>query len=384
MFKRLFRIDKKNNQSFFLFGPRGTGKTTWLKKNFSKAIYLDLLDSKLFRILSATPEKLDNYIAKNNKEWIILDEVQKIPDLLNEVHKLIEAKKYKFILTGSSARSLRRKGVNLLAGRALTYYFYPLTQKELGKSFSFQHSLKFGQLPMAYVSKNPEKFLQSYIKTYLKEEIQQEGLTRNVGNFARFLEVASFSQGELLSASDIAREAQLERKTVENYFGILDDLLLSIELPVFTKRAKRKLIFKKKFYYFDVGVFRALRPIGLFDSESELDGASLETLFLQEMIALNDYLELNYKIYFWRSQTGLEVNFVLYGKNGLIAIEIKRKSMIHRKDLNGLRAFGSDYPEAKRFVFCGVNRTEYQEGITILPAEIALKELEKIMKGLKY
>ena len=279
MYKRLFKIDKKSNQSFFLFGPRGTGKTTWLKTNFKNSVYLDLLESKLNRTLLAAPEKLKNYIPTNYKNWIILDEVQKIPSLLNEVHRLIENKKYKFILTGSSARKLRTKGTNLLAGRALTYYFHPLSQKELAKDFSLSYSLKYGQLPMARASAKPDKFLNSYIQTYLKEEILQEGLTRNIGNFSRFLEIASFSQGAILNLSQIAAEAQLERKTVENYFKILDDLLIGFFLPIFNKRAKRKLVSHNKFYYFDVGVFRSLRPTGPLDSESEIDGPALETLF---------------------------------------------------------------------------------------------------------
>ena len=380
MFKRIFKVNKQSGQSFFLFGPRGTGKTTWLKANYKNSIYLDLLDSKLYRILLATPEKLENYIPSNYKNWVILDEVQKAPSLLNEVHRLIESKNYKFILTGSSARGLRKKGVNLLAGRALTYYFHPLIQEELGDNFSLRHSLRFGQLPLAYTASNPDKFLNSYIETYLKEEILQEGLTRSIGNFSRFLEIAAFSQGEVLSVSQIAREVQLERKTVENYFLILEDLLIGKRLPVFKKRAKRKLITHSKFYYFDVGVFRSLRPVGPLDSESEIDGAALETLFLQEIRALNDYYELGYKIYYWRSASGMEVDFILYGPRGLFAFEIKRKPIIQEKDLKGLREFNKDYPEAKSFVFCFTDRKEYRGDIDILPIEKALKDLSKILK----
>ncbi|MBU4257331.1 ATP-binding protein [Patescibacteria group bacterium] len=379
MYKRIFKINRNANQSFFLFGPRGTGKTTWLKSNFQNSIYLDLLDSKLYRTFLANPEKLEHFIPADYKDWVILDEVQKAPNLLNEVHRLIEAKKYKFILTGSSARGLRKKGINLLAGRALTYYFHPLTQKELGKDFSLQRSLKFGQLPMACTSSNPDKFLNSYIQTYLKEEVLQEGLTRNIGNFSRFLETAAFSQGEILNASHIARESQLERKTVENYFSILEDLLIGIRVPVFNKRSKRKLISHNKFYYFDVGIFRSLRPRGPLDSESEIDGAALETLFLQEIRALNDYYNLGYKIYYWRSATGLEVDFALYGPKGLLAFEIKRKSSIFKKDLKGLRAFSQDYPEAKLFVFCSTDKKEYHGDIQVLPIETALKNLKEIL-----
>ena len=380
MYKRTFQIDKKAKQSFFLFGPRGTGKTTWLKTNFPNSIYLDLLDSKLYRTFLATPEKLENFIPANYKDWIILDEVQKAPNLLNEVHRLIESKKYKFILTGSSARGLRKKGINLLAGRALTYHFHPLTQEELGKDFSLIRSLKFGQLPMAYTSSDPDKFLNSYIQTYLKEEVLQEGLTRNIGNFSRFLEIATFSQGEILNTSQVARESQLERKTVENYFSILEDLLIGVRVPVFNKRSKRKLISHNKFYYFDVGIFRSLRPRGPLDSESEMDGAALETLFLQEIRALNDYYNLGYKIYYWRSVAGLEVDFVLYGPKGLLAFEIKRKASIFKKDLKGLRAFSQDYPEAKSFVFCSASKKEYHGDIQVLPIETALKNLRNILE----
>ena len=381
MYKRIFQIDPKASQSFFLFGPRGTGKTTWLKTNFKKAIYLDLLDAKLFRTLSAFPEKLKDYISPDFKDWIILDEVQKIPSLLNEVHRLIESKKYKFILTGSSARGLRKKGVNLLAGRALTYYFHPLVEKELKKDFSLKKSLKFGQLPLAYTSQKPDQFLNSYIQTYLKEEVQQEGLTRNIGNFARFLEIASFSQGGLLNISQVAQEVQLERKTVENYFEILEDLLLGIRIPVFKKRAKRKLVSHDKFYYFDCGVFRSLRPQGPLDFSSEIDGAALETLFLQEIRALNDYFNLGYEIFYWRSVIGLEVDFVLYGPKGLLAFEIKRKPSIQNKDLSGLKAFLKDYPKAKAYVFCSTDREEFKNDVTILPIKKAIKELDKILRA---
>jgi predicted AAA+ superfamily ATPase len=378
MFKRLIEINK-SAQSFFLFGPRGTGKTTWLKTNYKEAIYLDLLESKLRRTLQGTPEKLDNYIPKDYKGWVVLDEVQKIPELLNEVHRLIENKKYKFILTGSSARSLRRKGVNLLAGRALTYYLYPLTASELGQKFDFTAALKFGQLPTVKNTGQPAQFLDSYIETYLQEEILQEGLTRNIGNFSRFLEIASYSQGAMLNVAQIAQEAQLERKTVENYFKILEDLLIAYRLPVFTKKAKRKLVVHNKFYFFDVGVFRALRPTGPLDSEAEIDGPALETLFLQEIKAVNDYLNLDYEIFYWRSVTGLEVDFILYGPKGLVAFEIKRKSNINNGDLGSLKAFLKDYPGSKCYLCCGVDKIEYRDDITIINIEEVLRNITKFL-----
>jgi len=233
MYSRLLKIPK--NKSFFLFGPRATGKTTWVKSIFPKALYVDLLEAELFNDFLVSPQRLDNLIPKDFNDWIIIDEIQKIPELLNEVHRLIELRKLKFILTGSSARKLKRKGPNLLAGRALTYFIHPLTISELGSDYKFEHSLRYGQLPSVYREKDPKKYLESYVKTYLEEEIQQEGLTRNLASFSRFLETASFSQGSVLNVSEIAREAAVERKVVENYFSIIEDLLIGSKIYPFTK-----------------------------------------------------------------------------------------------------------------------------------------------------
>ena len=378
-YKRIIKPVKDN--SFFLFGPRGVGKTSWLKKNYPKAIYFDLLKSETFRKLVTYPERLEEEIPEGFSGWIILDEIQKIPELLNEVHRLIENKKYKFILTGSSARQLRKKGVNLLAGRAYTYFMHPLTIEELGVDFSLQKSLLVGHLPKSYLAKSPKRFLSAYLETYLKEEVKEEGLTRNLGDFYRFLDTAVFSQGEVLNLNEVARECFLKRDKVEGYFNILEDLLLAVQIPVFNRRAKRKLISKNKFYYFDVGVFRHLRQSGLLDTESEVDGPALETLFLQEMRAINDYYEMDYRIHYWRTKTGLEVDFVLYGKKGLLAIEIKRKKNITDKNLRGLRAFGEEYSEAKKIVFCGVKKAERRGDIKILPVEYGLKNLKSILEN---
>ena len=379
MYSRLFKPTSK--KSFFLFGPRGTGKTSWLKATFPQALYLDLLKGDLYIELSSKPERLEFLIPPHFEDWVILDEVQRIPDLLNEVHRLIEGKGYRFILTGSSERSLRRKGANLLAGRALTYKFYPLTCGELQKDFSLKHALSYGMLPSTFSEESPEKYLKAYVGTYLREEVQQEGLTRNMGAFARFLETASFSQGSLLNISEVAREAKVERKVVESYFTILEDLLLASYLPVFTKRAKCKMVNHPKFYLFDPGVFRAIRPMGPFDRPEEADGAALETLLYQQICALNDYLDLGYSLFYWRTSSQLEVDFVLYGKKGLIAFEIKRSASIGDKDLKGLKAFASDYPEAKLFLFYGGTRREYIDSIELIPIEEGLRELPAILSS---
>ena len=296
MYSRIIKIPK--NKSFFLFGPRGTGKTTWVKKSFPDAVYIDLLESRLFNELLADPQRLEDHIPDNFTDWVIIDEVQKIPLILNEVHRLIENKGLRFILTGSSARKIRRKGQNLLAGRALTCSMYPLTAVELGKDFNLEHSLKYGSLPSVYKEEDPQAYLESYIKTYLQEEVLQEGLTRNLSAFARFIEAASFSQGSVLNVSEISRECAVERKVVENYFSILEDLLIGFRIPVFTRKAKRRMIRHSKFYFFDTGVYRTIRPMGPLDTPEAAEGIIFESLFLQELRALNDYYRLGYKIYY--------------------------------------------------------------------------------------
>jgi predicted AAA+ superfamily ATPase len=376
----MLTIPFKERKSFFLFGPRGTGKTTLLKSTFPESIFVNLLQSEYYNRLNADPGFIKKIIPPDYSDWIIIDEIQRIPELLNEVHDLIESRNHIFILTGSSARKLRRDGVNLLAGRALTYFLYPLTAIEQGKSFSIIESLRLGHLPARFSEHNPQKYLKDYVKTYIREEVLQEGLTRNIGHFSRFLEIASFSQGGVVNMSEIAREAHIERSLAENYFSILEDLLIGVGLPVFTRKAKRKLIAHQKFYYFDVGVFRAIRPTGPLDSEAEIDGPALETLVLQELRAMNDYLETDYHLYFWRTKNGLEVDFILYGPNGLIAIEVKRSSHIHSKNLRGLKEFQKDYPPAKCYIFYSGNDALYIDNIRVLPIVQALKELEKILK----
>lgn len=374
-------ITPPKDKSFFLFGPRGTGKTTWVKSAFSNAVYLDLLESELFNDLLASPQRIENFIPQNFKDWVIIDEIQRIPELLNEVHRLIEKYRYKFILTGSSARKLKRKGPNLLAGRALTYSLHQLVSVELGKDFSLEHSLNYGQLPCVYTESNPKAYLESYVRTYLEEEIRQEGLTRSLGAFSRFLETASFSQASVVNISSVARECAIERKVVENYFAILEDLLIASRVPIFIKKAKRRLIAHPKFYFFDCGVYRTLRPTGPLDMPEEIAGASLETLLFQELNAINDYLNFGYRIYYWRTANNIEVDFVLYGRKGIRAFEIKRTANVSGQMLKGLKMFLKDYPQAKAYFFYGGRRRIYESNIKIIPIEEALKELPVILEG---
>lgn len=378
MYSRIF--EPPFQKSYFLFGPRGTGKTSWLKSHYKSHVYIDLLEAEVYRSLLAQPERLGEWIPKEKRRLpIILDEVQKIPALLDEVHRLIEKEKFSFVLSGSNARKLKRGGANLLAGRAYTFELFPLTAYELGKDFSLEKSLRWGHLPLAVTSENPKRFLNAYINTYLKEEIQLEGLTRNLPNFARFLQVASFSQGAPLVVANVAQEASIERKVVEDYFAILRDLLLAFEVPVFAKRKKRELISKKKFFFFDVGVFQVLRPKGPLDLPQEIAGPALETLILQEVRAMNAYLETDYEMSYWHTRNHLEVDLILYGPKGFLALEIKASARVRPSDLEGLREFSRDFPEAQRgFVYLGSERRMF-EGIAIIPAGDFLKNLQKVL-----
>lgn len=383
MYNRLFHLPLDSKDSFFIFGPRGTGKTSWLKHNLPQGeyIYLDLLDSFIFRTLQARPEKLNEYIPPDFNGWIVIDEVQKIPSLLDEVHRLIENKRYRFILTGSSARKLKRAGVNLLAGRAIRYTMHPLVIQELDASFQLEKALQFGLLPAVYTYDDPAGYLATYIDAYLREEVMQEGLTRNISAFSRFLEVASFSQGQIINATAIAREVGVDRQVIQNYFSILHDLLLSHTLPAFTKRAKRKLIATEKFYFFDAGVYQQLRPKGLLDIASEVAGAGLETLFYQSVIALIAYGRLDYQPYYWRTISGVEVDFVLYGSTTLLAFEIKHSQVIHSSMLTGLKHFQQDYPMATCYLlYLGAQTLYLADNIIAMPFTEGLKKLPELLE----
>ncbi|PIS22288.1 ATPase [candidate division WWE3 bacterium CG08_land_8_20_14_0_20_41_10] len=377
MYTRLLKAP--DYKSFFLFGPRGTGKTTWVKKSYPAAVYLDLLESELFNSLLANPQRLENYIPKDFSDFVIIDEIQKVPKLLNEVHRLIENNRTKFILTGSSPRKLRKKGENLLGGRALTHYMYPLTAVELGEDFDLAKSVNFGQLPSAYLDVDPKKYLEGYVKTYLEEEISQEGLTRNLSAFARFLETASFSQGSVLNTSEVSRDATIERKVTESYFKILEDLLVGYRVPVFSKKAKRRLVSHPKFYFFDAGVYKAVRPMGPLDEPEVAQGVAFESLFFQDLLATNQSLDLGYKIYYYRTSMGQEVDFVLYGEKGIKAFEVKRTANPDSSDIKSLRLFLEEYPEAKGTLIYGGNRRMHIENIDIIPMEEALKTLPDLL-----
>ena len=374
MYPRLLQPPLK--QSFFLFGPRGVGKTAWAHEQFPDALFFDLLDYQTYTQLLAAPQRLGDQIPQGYKGWVVVDEIQRVPELLNEVHRLIELRRLRFVLTGSSARKLRQRGVNLLAGRALTRHLHPLMASELGSDFDLKRALRWGCLPLACTSEKPQDYLNSYAATYLREEVQQEGFARNIGAFGRFLEAASFSQGSVLNMAAVARECAVSAKVVEDYFSILEDLLIAVRLPVFTKHAKRRLIAHPKFYYFDAGVFQAIRPRGPLDATEQIHGAALETLFLQQARALNDYRDLGYRLHYWRTAMGEEVDFVLYGERGLRAFEVKMAQNIRPDDLRGLLSFRTDFPQAKAYLLYLGNRRWHDRGVEVLPFADCVTQLD--------
>lgn len=369
------RIIAPPRKSLFLFGPRGTGKSTWVRQRFPAAVRVDLLDAELYRTLLAAPERLTQLIPPGHDDWVIIDEVQKAPGLLDEVHRQIEAHQRRFVLTASSARKLRARGVNLLAGRALTCHMHPLTAAELGSDFRLERVLRDGCLPAVFSEADPSACLSAYVATCLKEEVQQEGLTRNLGAFARFLEAASFSQATVLNISQVARDCAVERKVVEGYVAILEDLLLARRLAPFNKGARRKLVSHPKLYFFDAGVYRAIRPRGPLDRPEEIDGTALETLVYQQLAAVNEQRGLGYQLSYWRTREGLEVDFVLYGERGLRAIEVKRARQLRPSDSAGLRAFCDEYPIARAVLLYGGSRRYHDGPIEVRPIESYLSEL---------
>ena len=370
------RLLQLKHQSIFLFGPRGTGKTTFLRSHFPKALWIDLLDHELFRSLSARPERMVELVrAREPGATVIIDEVQKLPELLEAVHSLIEEKKdWQFIMTGSSARKIKRSSADLLGGRAIRMTMHPFMASELGKKFDLNSALNHGMLPVIFGSKDKEQSLKAYVSLYLREEVQMEGLVRNIGNFSRFLEAISFSHGSVLNISNVARECAVERKVVEGYISILEDLLIANRLQVFTKRANRATITHPKFYFFDSGVFRAIRPAGPLDKPSEIDGAALEGLVAQHLLSWNGYTGNKHTLSYWRTRSGSEVDFVLYGPEVFFAVEVKHSAKVQPKDVAALETFHTEYPECKTyFLYRGKEKLKIKNTLCMPVEEFLMK-----------
>jgi len=331
------RLLHNPSQSVFLFGPRGTGKSTWIRERFPGVKTYDLLDTGEVLRLSKEPQSLYREVAALPAgSWVIIDEVQKVPSLLDEVHRLIESKQLRFILSGSSARKLRRGGVNLLAGRAITTAMFPLVSAELSFEFDIAERLKYGTLPMAVNGADVEGYLRSYAETYLDQEVRAEALTRNLGGFARFLEIAARQNGQMTNATAIARDAGISRHTVQNHFDILVDTLLGYWLPAWKMKSATKQVQQSKFYFFDSGVARALMGRLPYPPTREELGPLLETFILHELRAYLSYSGRAYTLHFWRTYDGAEVDILCETTEGFRAIEIKAASRWEKRFNRGL------------------------------------------------
>lgn len=365
------RLLKLPLQNCFLFGPRGTGKTTFLQHYLPAAIWIDLLKPENFRQFGAYPERLEEIVLGNpTQKDIVIDEIQRIPDLLPVVHRIIEMKLgHRFVLTGSSARKLKSADVNLLGGRAVRTHMHPFILAELGNNYTFEDALQYGLLPIVHASVDRAATLDAYISLYMEQEVYQESLVRRIGDFARFLEVISFSHGGVLNVSNVARECGVGRKTVEGYLQILEDILLAFQLPVFAKRAARAMSVHPKFYLFDAGVFQTLRPKGVLDSPEEVGGSALEGLVAQHLRQWTDHSNGAFDLSFWRSQRGVEVDFVVYGNDAFFAFEVKNSKRLRPEDLTGLKEFGKDYPECRRVLLYRGQERMIRSDVQIIPVE---------------
>lgn len=353
-FIRLFSLNlpASQKQSVFLWGARKTGKSTYLRKAFPDSIYYDLLKSDVFLKYSSQPHLFREEILALSEEKlqhpIIVDEVQRVPMLLNEIHWLIENSKAFFILCGSSARKLKRGAANLLGGRAWKYHFYPLVYPEI-PDFNLLKALNTGLIPSHYLSDNPQKSLQAYVQDYLTEEIKAEGLTRNLPAFTRFLDSFAFSNGELTNFTNVARECGVDSKTVKSYYEILVDTLIGYFVEPYNKKHTRAVISSiPKFYLFDVGVATFLRKQNINILKGSEAGKAFENYILMELIAYRGIKDLNFEIKYWRTKHGLEVDFIL--GDGEVALEVKINDSVNQRDIKGLIAFIEEYKPKKSIV----------------------------------
>jgi predicted AAA+ superfamily ATPase len=382
MFKRLINLTLPSKQSAFLWGARQTGKSSYLKTHFPHSFIFDFLKSDVFLSLSKQPSLLRERVLALDAETlsypIILDEVQKVPLMLDEVHWLIENTSAQFILCGSSARKLKRSGANLLGGRAWKYHFPPLVSAEI-PDFQLLQALNNGLLPPHYLSPNPQKSLQAYIEIYLIQEIKEEGLVRNLPSFARFLDSMAFHNGEMVNFSNIARDCGIDAKTVQNYFDILVDTLLGYYIRPYSRRVSREILRQTpKFYLFDVGVANYLSQRQISILKGSEAGKSFEHFILMELIAYKNIHDKRFEITYWRTKSGLEVDFIL--GNAHMAIEVKISECAQRAEIKGLIAFCEEHHPAKAIVVSqdtAPRKLVEKDGmeIDILPWQMFLQKL---------
>lgn len=357
-------------KSCFLFGPRQCGKTFLVRETLPDAYVFDLLSGDTFRRLARNPGYIED--ACIEPKPVVIDEIQKMPSLLDEVHRLIETKGMRFLLTGSSARKLRKGGVNLLGGRARIRNIHPFSAAELGDAFDLDRALNYGLLPGIWFSDDPDEDLSGYISLYLEQEILQEGATRNLPAFSRFLEVAALSSGEQINYQSIASDAQIARSTIQEYFKILKDTLLAREVPVWSKGKSRKTVETAKFYLFDTGVVRRLQGRKTLERGTAEYGRAFEGWIMHELAAYADAMRRDAEIRYWRTRTGLEVDFVI---NGEIAIETKTTRHAAKDDLKGLRAIADEGNFNRRILICDEPRPLVSDGIEIMPWRRFVDEL---------
>lgn len=352
------QIKPIKSKSFFLFGPRQTGKSTYVKSLITdKDLYIDLLPQRNFLNYAKNPGLLREEIYAHLKQYdhfvCVIDEIQKIPALLDEVHEIIESEGIQFVLTGSSARKLRRGGVNLLAGRAYTYRLFPLTYQELGNDFELESALIKGCLPVLWNNSNEsiQEFLKSYTETYLKEEIAAEGLVRNIGPFSQFLDIAAANDGEIVNFSNIARECSLSVKTVQQYYQILEDTFIAVKIMGWSKSPRKRLVLNPRFYFFDTGVSNALTHTLMSELNTIIRGRRFEQFIITQIQAMISYKRLDYQLYYWRTNNGAEVDLLICkGTRILYALEIKSSRTIVKEKLSGLKSFLNAHPDIPAYV----------------------------------
>jgi len=371
MYERMLNLNSLlNTRSYFLFGPRATGKSTLIQQTLPNAVIFDLLEAETFTRLLKYPKLIEEQTSA--EDWIVIDEIQKLPSLLDEVHRLIQKRQQRFLLTGSSARKLRKGAANLLAGRAFTAELFPLVSAEI-TDFDLLAALNSTSLPEFYNSDHVDDFLEAYVGTYLREEIQAESLTRDLPGFNRFLEVVALGNGEEINFASVASDTGVNVKTVSNYFSILEDTLIGFKLSPFQSTKKRKAVTRSKFYLFDLGVVRWINQRGIVRPKSELFGKALEHLIVLELRAYLSYRRKRIPMQYWRTNSGFEVDIVLGDR---LAIEIKSTDLIKDKHLKGLRALKEE-GVVERFAVISLDDTARvtNDGISIYPVKQFLEML---------
>jgi predicted AAA+ superfamily ATPase len=377
MYKRIMNLSLSSHETCFLWGPRQTGKSTLLKTLFPDAPIYDLLLSTQYRRLAADPSILrqeceaSGLNGTTQKHPVIIDEVQKVPELLDEIHWLIENRGLRFILCGSSPRKLKRSHGNLLGGRGVRYELFPLVYPEIHE-FSLKKALNRGLIPRHYLSKSPGKLLQAYVGDYLKEEITAEAVTRNIPAFSRFLDVAAISNGEIVNFNNIASDCGVSAPTVKGYFRILVDTLIGRFIPAFRKRVKRRLITAPRFVFFDTGILAQLTRRGEVQEGSELFGRAFEHFLTLEVFAHASYSDIDYPVSYWRTASGIEVDLILGDQ---VAVEIKSTDRVVDKHLKGLRALREEHDFKCLLVSRDQAPRQTHDGILILPWNVFLDRL---------